>query len=229
MKEEIADNLRELRGRIVEACEEYNRDANDITIVAITKSHPAASIKMAVAAGIRNIGENRVQEAEPKINEVGRIARFHMVGHLQTNKVKKAVQLFDVIQSVDSYRLAEEINRHARDIDRVIECYIEVNASGEIQKYGVPPEKTLELIKRVNNLENINLTGLMTVGPLTDDRDEIRRIFKICHNLFKKGRDIVGSKFDTLSMGMTDDFELGVAEGATMIRIGTGIFGPREA
>jgi len=228
MKEEISDNLREIHGRIVEACDEYDRDADDITIVAITKTHPAAAIKMAVAAGIHNIGESRLQEAEPKIIEVGQIARFHMVGHLQTNKVKKAVQLFDVIQSVDSYKLAEEINQRAAEIDRIIECYVEVNCSGEEQKYGAAPGETVELIKRVNYLDNINLTGLMTVGPLTEDREHIRRTFRMCQEFFREGREIVGDEFDTLSMGMTDDFELAIAEGSTMIRIGTGIFGPME-
>lgn len=183
---------------------------------------------MAVAAGIHNIGESRLQEAEPKITEVGQIARFHMVGHLQTNKVKKAVQLFDVIQSVDSYKLAEEINRRAAEIDRVIECYVEINCSGEEQKYGAAPGETVELIKRVNNLDNINLTGLMTVGPLAEDREQIRQSFSMCQELFKEGREIIGDEFDTLSMGMTDDFELAIAEGSTMIRIGTGIFGPGE-
>ena len=229
MKEELSDNLRELRGRIVEACERYNRDADDITLVAITKTHPAVAIKRAVAAGIHNIGESRIQEAEPKIMEVGQIARFHMVGHLQTNKAKKAVQLFDVIQSVDSYKLAEEISRRAAEIDRAIECYIEVNCSGEDQKYGAVPGDAVTLIKRVMNLDNIKLTGLMTVGPLTDDPELIRRTFHMCQELFKEGRDLIGDEFDTLSMGMTDDFELAIAEGSTMIRIGTGIFGPRES
>jgi pyridoxal phosphate enzyme (YggS family) len=228
MKEELSDNLRELRGRIVEACERYDRDADDITLVAITKTHPAAAIKRAVAAGIHNIGESRIQEAEPKIMEVGQIARFHMVGHLQTNKAKKAVQLFDVIQSVDSYKLAEEINRRAAEIDRFIECYIEVNCSGEDQKYGAAPGEAVTLVKRVRNLDNIKLTGLMTVGPLTDDKELIRRTFHMCQELYREGRDIIGDEFDTLSMGMTDDFELAIAEGSTMIRIGTGIFGPRE-
>ena len=228
MKETISDNLRLLHGRIVEACEEYDRNADDITIVAITKTHPAAAIKMAVAAGIHNIGERRIQEAEPKIKEVGQIGRFHMVGHLQSNKVKKAVEFFDVIQSVDSYKLAEEINRRAGEIDRVMECYIEVKCSGEAQKFGVAPDEVPELINRILNLDQINLTGLMTVGPLTDDPDKIRESFRICQDLFKAGRDIVGEEFDTLSMGMTDDFPLAIAEGSTMIRIGTGIFGPRE-
>ena len=218
----------ELHGRIADACEEYDRDTDDITIVAVTKTRPPAIIKIAVAAGIHNIGESKIQDAEPKILEVGQIARFHMVGHLQTNKVKKAVKLFDVIQSVDSLRLAEEINRRAGEIDRTIECLVEVNCSGEDQKYGVAPEECLDLVKRVNGMENINLTGLMTVGPYVDDDLLIRDIFGRCRDLFKRGRDIVGDEFDTLSMGMTGDFPLAIAEGATMIRIGTALFGARN-
>ena len=218
----------ELHGRIADACEEYDRDTDDITIVAVTKTRPPAIIKIAVAAGIHNIGESKIQDAEPKILEVGQIARFHMVGHLQTNKVKKAVKLFDVIQSVDSLRLAEEINRRAGEIDRTIECLVEVNCSGEDQKYGVAPEECLDLVKVVNGMENINLTGLMTVGPYVDDDLLIRDIFGRCRDLFKRGRDIVGDEFDTLSMGMTGDFPLAIAEGATMIRIGTALFGARN-
>ncbi|UCE23824.1 MAG: YggS family pyridoxal phosphate-dependent enzyme [Candidatus Zixiibacteriota bacterium] len=229
MKDNIAKNLMELHGRIAEACEQYDRDADDIIIVAVTKTHPPAIIKMAVAAGIHNIGESRIQEAEPKLLEVGPIARFHMVGHLQTNKVKKAVQLFDVIQSVDSLKLAEEINRRAGEFDRTIECLIEVNCSGESQKYGVLPDECLDLVKKVNDFSNITLAGLMTVGPLIDDDETIRTAFGQCRDLYRRGQDIVGEQFDTLSMGMTDDFPLAIAEGATMIRIGSALFGPRQS
>jgi len=229
MKEEISANLIEIYGRIAEACEEYDRDIHDIVLVAVSKRHPASYIQMAVAAGVHNIGESRIQEAEPKIAEVGPIARFHMVGHLQTNKVKTAVQVFDVIQSVDSLKLAEEIDRRAGEMDRVIECLVQVNISGEQSKYGVPPEQVLELIRQVNALPNIDLTGLMTIGPLTEDKDEIRAAFARCRELFKQGQDIVGDDFDQLSMGMSDDFPLAIAEGSTMIRIGTAVFGQRPA
>jgi hypothetical protein len=148
MMQRTSDNLVQLRGQIADACEEYDRDADDITIVAIAKTQPASAIQKVVAAGIHNVGESRIQEAEPKINEVGRIARFHMVGHLQTNKVKKALELFDVIQSVDSLKLAEEINRRAGELDREVECYLEVNTSGEEQKYGFAPEETVSMIKQ---------------------------------------------------------------------------------
>jgi pyridoxal phosphate enzyme (YggS family) len=228
MKDTISRNLMELRGRIAQACDQYDRDADDITIVAVTKTHPTIVIKTAVAAGIHEIGESKIQEAEPKITELGPIARFHMVGHLQTNKAKRAVGLFDVIQSVDSFKLAWEINRQAGLIDRTIECFVEVNSSGESQKFGVVPDKCLDLVRKVNALDNIKLTGLMTIGPFTDDEEAIHRSFRLCRGLFDKAKDITGDDFDTLSMGMSDDFQLAIADGATMIRIGTALFGARE-
>ena len=227
MKEAVAANLIEVYGRIAEACAQYERDIHDIDLVAVSKLHPARYIRMAVAAGVHNIGESRIQEAEPKIAELGPIARFHLVGHLQTNKVKTAVQIFDVIQSVDSLNLAQEIDRRAAEIGRTIECLVQVNISGEGSKFGVEPEHTLELVRQVNKLPNIDLTGLMTIGPLTEDQDMIRAAFARCRELFRQGQDIVGDDFDQLSMGMSDDFPLAIAEGSTMIRVGTAIFGER--
>lgn len=227
VKDTIAHNIQQLHGQIADACEEYDRDTDDITIVAVTKTHPTVVIQTIVAAGIHEIGESRVQEAEPKIKEAGPIARYHMVGHLQTNKVKKAVELFDVIQSVDSLKLAEEINRQAGDSGRRIECLIEVNSSGESQKFGVALQDCPKLISQVAVMSNIDLIGLMTIGPFTDNEKAIRRAFASCHELFKQGRETVGDQFDTLSMGMSNDFPLAIAEGATMIRIGSSLFGPR--
>ena len=228
MKDSFSKNSIELRGRILEACELYDRDADDITVVAVTKTHPARIIRTAVAAGYHIIGESRGQEAEAKIVDGGLIARFHVIGHLQTNKARRAVELFNVIQSVDSLKLAEEINRRAAELNRTMECLIEVNCSGESQKFGVPPQDCLELVRRVNDLPNISLTGLMTIGPHVDDPQEIRAAFGRCRELFEQGENIVGDQFDTLSMGMTDDFPLAIAEGSTMIRIGSALFGPRE-
>jgi pyridoxal phosphate enzyme (YggS family) len=229
MKDTISSNFIELRGRIVEACEEYDRDADDISILAVTKRFPASVIQTVVATGLLDIGESRVQEAEGKIKELGAIARYHLVGHLQSNKARKAVSLFDVIQSVDSLKLAEEISRRAAEIDRTIECLIQVNVSGEASKSGVAPESALDLIGKAKDLSNINVTGLMAIGPLTDDEEAIRAAFHVGHELFKQGQDLVGDEFDTLSMGMTDDFPLAIAEGSTMIRVGTALFGPRPA
>lgn len=228
MKELISRNLLDLHGRIAEACEEHDRDTDDIEIVAVTKTHPVAVIRTAVASGLVSIGESRVQEAESKIAEVGPIATFHLVGHLQTNKVKKAVALFDVIQSVDSLKLAREISSQAGMIERTIECYLEVNCSGESSKFGFEPVDCLEAMSQMAELPNLKLTGLMTIGPLTDDEDAVSAAFGSVYDLFKKGQEIVGEQFDTLSMGMSGDFTLAIAEGSTMIRIGSALFGPRQ-
>jgi len=227
MKDDLATNLTQLRGRIAQACDENDRDADDITIVAVTKTQPAQAVKTAVAVGLHDIGESRIQEAQQKIADTGHIARFHMIGHLQTNKVKRAVELFDVIHSVDSLKLAEEINIQAGRQEHSIECLIEVNCSGESQKFGVAPADCMDLVAMVNRLSNIELTGLMTIAPFSREEAPIRAAFAQCHELFKRGRELVGGSFDELSMGMTGDFELAIAEGATIIRVGTLLFGPR--
>jgi pyridoxal phosphate enzyme (YggS family) len=228
MKDDIRENLIELRGRVADACEKYHRDTDDITIVAVTKTWPASMVRMAVAAGLHDIGESRIQEAEPKITEAGPIARYHLIGHLQSNKVQKALMLFDVIQSIDSLGLAEEISRRAVKLNRTVECLVQVNCSGEDSKHGVAPDTALDLIEKIRKLPSISLIGLMTIGPLTDDEDRIRETFRACREIFKRGEDIIGDQFDILSMGMTDDFPLAIAEGSTMIRVGTALFGTRE-
>jgi len=227
MKDLLAKTSTLVHGRIAEVCDEHNRDVDDISIIAVTKSFPASLISTAVAAGFQNIGESRVQEAESKIGELGRIACFHLIGHLQTNKAKKAVQLFDVIQSVDSLKLALEINKAAGSEDRKIECYIQLNSSGEDQKFGVAIDDCLELIKITSELKNIKLTGLMTIGPLTNDENSIRTAFSRCRELYYKGKEICESGFQHLSMGMSDDYPLAIAEGSTTIRLGSALFGPR--
>lgn len=227
MKSQISNNLSDLNARIASACREAKRSPDEITIIAVTKTHPTSIIRAAVDAGLTEIGENRIQEAEPKARELGKIARWHMIGHLQTNKVKKAVELFDVIQSVDSLKLAEEINRRAGEVGNRIECYVEVNSSGETAKSGIGPHEALDLMRQIHSMSHIRLTGLMTVGPLTDDQAEIRKAFALCCELFNNGETIVGEQFRNLSMGMSDDFELAIAEGSTMIRIGSLLFGGR--
>jgi len=227
MKDILAKNSTLVRGRIAEVCDEHNRDVDDISIIAVTKGFPASLICTAVAAGFHNIGESRVQEAESKIEELGRIACYHFIGHLQTNKAKKAVRLFDVIQSVDSLKLAQEINKAGNSEKRTIECYIQVNSSGEDQKFGVAIDDCLELIKKTGEMKNIKLTGLMTIGPLTDDENSIRTAFARCRELYYKGKEICGSGFEHLSMGMSDDYPLAIAEGSTTIRLGSALFGPR--
>ncbi|RKX18738.1 MAG: YggS family pyridoxal phosphate-dependent enzyme [Candidatus Zixiibacteriota bacterium] len=228
MKESFQKNLMELHGRLSNACEKYERDTDDITVVAVTKTHSESVINMAVSAGLHNIGESRIQEAEEKFNKIGHIARYHMIGHLQSNKAKKAVELFNVIQSVDSIKLAKIINKESEKIDRTIDCLIQVNCSGETQKSGISPDQCIDLVKQVNILPSINLIGLMTIGPYVEDEEQIRESYRLCNELFKQGKEIIGNDFDTLSMGMSNDFELAIAEGANMIRIGSSLFGIRE-
>lgn len=227
MKDLLSQNLRQLRGQIAEACDRYDRDTDDILVVAVTKTQPAAVVKTTIAAGLHDIGESRIQDAQPKIIEIGRIATFHLVGHLQTNKVKKAVELFDVIQSVDSLKLASAINNEAKATRRSIECLVQVNISGESQKHGIAPGDCLELLKQMQEFSSLKLAGLMMIGQLSENENEIREAFKRCRDLFELGRDTFGPSFDTLSMGMSNDYKLAIAEGSTMVRIGRSLFAQR--
>lgn len=228
-KDNIVKNIADIRGRISAACEQYGRNVDDITLVAVSKTRTASEIRIAVTAGILDIGENRIQDAEPKILEVGSISRFHMLGHLQTNKVRKAVKLFDVIQSLDSLKLAEEIDRRAKEENRTIECFIEVNCSLEEAKFGARPDEAVALIEEILSLSSIRLTGLMTIAPFSDDEGVIRPAFERARELFLEGQAIAGKQFKNLSMGMSGDFHLAIAEGSTMVRVGTGIFGSRQS
>ncbi|PKK83692.1 MAG: YggS family pyridoxal phosphate-dependent enzyme [candidate division Zixibacteria bacterium HGW-Zixibacteria-1] len=228
MFDHIRENLEKINKNISEAARRSGRKPEEITLVAVSKTYPAEAITAAVGFGIADVGESRVQEAEPKIQSLGKIARWHMIGHLQTNKAKKAVAVFDFIQSVDSLKLAEEINRQAGEINRKIDCLIEINSAGESSKSGLAPEMAAELIEKAGKLENIILRGIMTIGPLTDDRQLIRNAFRKTRRLFEDGRKSAGNQFDTLSMGMSDDYEIAIEEGSNMVRIGTAIFGSRN-
>lgn len=228
MYEYIKENLAEIKDRISTTAEKVHQNPESITLVAVSKTFPQKIIEAAVGYGLANIGEARVQEAGPKIEALGKITKWHMIGHLQTNKAKKAVQLFDMIQSVDSLKLAEEINRHSGQTGKQMECLIEVNSSEEESKFGVKPEEAMNLIDRVNKMENIALRGLMTIGPLVEDMQAIRYAFHKTSDLFMQAADLVGESFSILSMGMSDDFEIAIEEGSNMVRIGTAIFGPRE-
>ena len=226
--EYIKENLRIVNDKIAAAAGKSGRLAEEITLVVVSKTHPADLIKAAVEFGVTDIGESRMQESEPKISSLGGIARWHMIGHLQTNKVKKAVRLFDLIQAVDSLKLAEEIDRRAGEINKKTDCLIEVNSSGEDSKYGVPPEDLIEMLENVYRLGNINVAGIMTIGPFVENESLIREAFGLTRDLYLKGREIVGDSFTTLSMGMSDDFEIAIEEGSNMVRVGTAIFGRRR-
>jgi pyridoxal phosphate enzyme (YggS family) len=221
---DISRNLAVVRERISAACDRAGRSEVGVTLVGISKTHPVAAIEAAHLAGLRDFGENRVQEALPKIEAVSgphahRIdAKWHLVGHLQRNKVAAAIGRFDILHSVDSERLAEAISERAGAPVRVL---IEVNVAGEPSKHGVPPGDVSALAGRVARMPNIELLGLMTVAPRADDPEDVRPVFRTLREL----RDSLG--LPELSMGMTDDFEVAVEEGSTLVRVGRAIFGAR--
>ena len=226
----VADSLAQVRRRLEEASRRSGRRPDEIQLVAISKTVDVPLMREAIAVGVPALGENRVQEALSKWPQIqdkmlARGCQFHLVGHLQRNKAKIAVQIFDLIHSLDSERLAEELDRRAAEIGKKQRILIEVNTSGEETKFGVQPEKTKQLVEMVLGCPNLKLEGLMTVGPLYGGSVGARQSFQMLRRL----RDQIGADLlPELSMGMTSDFEEAIEEGATLIRVGTAIFGPRN-
>jgi pyridoxal phosphate enzyme (YggS family) len=211
-----------VRARIDAACDRAGRARGDVTLIGVTKTHDSETVAGAFAAGLRDFGENRVQEALPKIEAVRSdhgALRWHLIGHLQTNKVKAAIDAFDILHSIDSERLARAISERAT---RPIAVLLEVNAAGEASKFGVAPAEAGKLAERIGALPNIELRGLMTVAPQADHPEDVRPVFAALRGL----RNSIGLR--ELSMGMTDDFEVAVEEGSTLVRVGRAIFGPRQ-
>lgn len=224
----IAENLREVEARIARAAERCGRSPEEIRLVAVSKTQPPEALREAVAAGVRELGENYVQEAEAKFAALdGPPVVRHFIGHLQKNKAGKAVALFDMIQAVDSLELAQALGRRAEALGRIPEILIEVNISGESSKFGVAPERALDLAGEIAAVPGVRLCGLMGIGPLAPPNDAaVRRCFGDLARLFEK---LPAAHRQVLSMGMTGDFEAAIAEGSTMVRIGTGIFGARRS
>ncbi len=225
----ISENLRIVRDRVAAAAAGAGRDPGEITIIAVTKTHPAGIVDEAVMAGVTDVGENRVQEFLGKAGDVKRPCRWHLIGHLQTNKVSKVIGRFAMIHSVDSFRLAEKISEAGEKEGIVTDILLEVNTSGEESKFGLSAEETPRLCERVAGLGGVRLKGLMTVGPWVDDEAVLRDSFGSLRRLREKiaSMKIENISMDHLSMGMTDDFEIAIAEGSTMVRLGRVIFGPR--
>lgn len=223
----IEENINALRKRIENAATRAERDPAEITIVAVTKTVPVSRIEEAIDGGIRVIGENRVQEASAKFGEIGNRVDWHMVGHLQTNKTKKALDIFSMIQSLDSLKLAQEIDKRAA---KTIDCLIEVNTSKEASKFGLDAVKVFDFYENLKNLRNINVLGLMTIGPgwAVQDPEASRNCFRTLRELRDEMAGEYDRPFPLLSMGMTSDFEVAIQEGSNMIRIGTAIFGARR-
>ncbi len=198
-----------------------------MTIVAATKTRNVEEIKQTIDCGITDIGENYVQEAEKKFHTIGKSVRWHLIGHLQKNKVKKALKIFDIIETVDSLELALEISKYAQSSYPVL---IEVNSAKEPQKAGVFPEDLENLIEKISNLPNIKIEGLMTMGPFVENPEDVRPYFKLTRQIFEscKRISLPNVEMKILSMGMSDTWRIAIEEGATCIRIGTAIFGPRK-
>jgi hypothetical protein len=219
--QDIRTNLERVRERVARAAERAGRRAEDVLLVGVSKTVDVARIRAAIAAGLGALGENRVQEARDKVAEIGRGVSWHLVGHLQTNKVRDALDLFDVIHSVDRIDLARELDRRARAKGRTIDALVQVNVGGELSKGGWPPEAVETAVGAVSALSGIKLRGLMTIPPAVERAEDARGWFRTLRKLAER------HGLRELSMGMSADFEVAIEEGATMVRVGTAIFGPR--
>jgi len=220
-------NLEAVRQRIARACARAGRDPATVTLVAVTKSQPPDVVCAAAALGLSLFGENRVQEAKAKIPLCPSRLRWHMIGHLQTNKARDAVQLFEMIHSVDSLHLAAELNKCAERFAKRMPVLLEVNVAGEASKFGYPPERLLAELPALNALRRLELHGLMTMAPWTPEPEKVRPVFRRLRELKAQCEQLLGAPLAHLSMGMTSDFEVAVEEGATLVRIGTALFGER--
>jgi len=226
----LRQRLDEVRGRITAAAARSGRPREGVTLVGVTKTVAAEVVQAAVALGLTDLGENRVQEAQAKIQAVGRDrARWHLIGHLQRNKSGRAVELFDRFHSVDGADLAEALSRHAVSSWRSLPVLVEVNVSGEATKSGVAPEGLEPLLERIAVLPGLRLDGLMTVGPMVERAEDARAGFARLRALRDRAEQRLGLALPELSMGMSGDFEVAVEEGSTMARVGSAIFGARSA
>ncbi len=228
-RSDIAANVARIRERIARAAERSGRAPDEVTLVAVAKYVAADRVCEAIEAGVTDIGENYVQEAVAKRPQVGPAARWHMIGHLQRNKAKQAVAIFDMVETVDNRRLAEAIGRSAQaSKGRSMPILLQVNTSGEPSKSGVPPEQVEELLLAVRDVPGARVEGLMTIGRWDPDPERARSEFRLLADLTRRIEDRTGIELKRLSMGMSHDFEVAVEEGATLVRVGTGVFGPRQ-
>ena len=226
----VTENLEEVERRICAACERAGRDRSEVTLIAVSKTKPIEMIEEAVDAGIRIFGENKVQELVQKHDEMEDGLEWHMIGHLQTNKVKMLPGRTKMIHSVDSLHLAEEINKQYAKHGEIAHVLIEVNMAGEESKFGLAPQDVESFLNEIAKFANIYVHGLMTIAPFVEDANENRKIFtdlkKLLIDMRRKNNDNIDMR--ELSMGMTGDYEVAIEEGATFVRVGTGIFGARN-
>ena len=227
---DVKENLNEVHKKIEQACKRSGRDLSEVTLICVSKTKPIEMLKEAFLAGEHEFGENKVQEIVEKKPQLDENARFHMIGHLQTNKVKQVIDKVVLIHSVDSKHLADEINKEAAKKGIIVNILIEVNVANEDTKYGVSEEETEELVRYCAVLSNVKVCGLMTIAPFVNNPEDNRLVFRkiknLCVDLTSKNIDNINMSI--ISMGMTGDYEVAIEEGSTMVRVGTGIFGSRN-
>lgn len=226
----LSENLNQVEQKITESCKNSNRNREEVTLIAVSKTKPVETVKEAYDLGVRVFGENKVQELLDKYEALPKDIHWHMIGHLQRNKVKYIIDKVDLIHSVDSIRLAETIEKEAAKKDLIVNILIEVNVAKEESKFGLMPEELDEFINRIADFSHIRVKGLMTIAPFVENSESNRAVFR---SLRKLSVDIDGKNIDNvnvsvLSMGMTNDYQVAIEEGATMVRVGTGIFGERN-
>lgn len=227
----ITDNIDHVEKKIAEACERAGRPRESVQLIAVSKTKPVPDLMEALNYGHNVFGENKVQEIRDKVEAMGTDGiHWHMIGHLQANKVKYLIGVVDLIHSVDNDKLAAEIEKQAAKHDVVMDVLCEVNMAGEETKFGLKPEETMDFVKRISGLPHLKVRGLMTIAPYTEDPESNRVYFKGLRELKDRinAEHIPGVDMDTLSMGMTGDYEVAIEEGATLVRVGTGIFGERH-
>ena len=226
----ITDSLKEIENKIKNACIRSGRDVSEVTLIAVSKHKPEEDILEAYNAGVRDFGENYVQELYEKIQDLPDDINWHMIGHLQRNKVKYIVDRVSMIHSVDSVKLAKEISERSLKLGKVTDILAQINMAGEESKFGLRPEESFEFAKEISFLKGVRLRGLMTSAPFVDDGEKNRNIFRSMKNLSVDimNKNIDNILMDTLSMGMTADYTVAVEEGATLVRVGTAIFGKRN-
>ena len=226
----LKNQIDEVKKDIASTCEQLNMESDHVLLVAVTKTYEADVINASIAFGITDIAENRVQEILRKYDDVTKGVRWHLIGHLQTNKVKYIIDKVDLIHSVDSLNLAEEISLRAGKSDKIQDVLIQINVADETQKFGIAPHQFDELLEGISKLPNIRVCGLMNIAPLVEDPSLLREDFKCMKDLFNKIKNCTYSNVEAkyLSMGMSNDYKIAIEEGSNMIRIGTKIYGKRS-
>lgn len=226
----LNENLQTVEEKITSACARAGRNRDDVTLIAVSKTKPVSMLQEAYDLGVRVFGENKVQEIREKYEVLPKDIEWHMIGHLQTNKVKYIIDKVSLIHSVDSLKLAEVIEREAEKQNKIVDILLEVNVAGEESKFGLKPDDVIPMVEKIEKYSHLRMRGLMTIAPFVNNPEKNRGIFADLQKLYVdiKDKNIDNGNVSILSMGMTNDYEVAIEEGATMVRIGTGIFGARN-